>query len=92
MKVTKEHYDKIKSQFIECMTSITNGNIPLFIEQWELKKQGLSETRKIWDLYWMSGGSKWTKQFFESCYDTGYNDEHLHTAFKKIYNELQQIS
>ena len=92
MKVTKEHYDVIKSQFIECMISITNGNIPQFIEQWELKKQGLSETRKIWDLYWMSGGSKWTKQFFESCYDTGYNYAHLNTAFKKIFTELQQIS
>ena len=93
MKVTTEHYTMIKEQLAHVITeSKVNTHKEFFIE-WERVYTGFTEQRKVWDLYWRSGGADWIKKAYNgNPYGSPYNDNHLDTAIKKAYKELHKES
>ena len=89
MKMTKEHYSVLKEQIFNAVsTNELNLNNKEFAEKWDKIYTDYTEGRKLWDLYWKSGGNDWKEVVFNNCYDHTYTDKHLLTAIKKVYKEL----
>jgi hypothetical protein len=90
MKVTKEHYELLKTQIYDAVKK-NNQNLSHkdFVTEWDKMYSDYTETRKLWDLYWQSGGNKWKKIAFDgNTYGGDYKDSHITTAIKKIYKEI----
>jgi len=89
MKMTQEHYAVLKEQIFSAVATNTKKlNNKEFVAEWDKIYSDYTEGRKLWDLYWTSGGNKWKEDVFNNCYDSTYNDSHLNTAIKKVYKEL----
>jgi hypothetical protein len=78
MKFTSKHLESLKIAIIESDINIKEMKLKYNIE-------GKSETRFLWDLFWMS---KWTKKEHKHYYEGDYNDSHIQTAIKSIVKEL----
>lgn len=93
MKVTNEHYTLIKDQLSNGIDKVIEQKKVTdrkdFFTQWETHFKGNTETRKLWDLYWATGGNNWKEIAFNgNPYGGDYNDSHIGTALKKAYKEL----
>ena len=82
LKIRPEHYEFIKNRF-----RMVHARTKPSFAYWrkEYAKEGLSEKRFVWDLYYTSGLTEFT------C-DTLYkymNDDHLHSALRRIVKELE---
>jgi len=91
MKMTNDHYAVLRDQIVNVLDGINKS-------QWTkdydriCNEKGLSETRKLWDMYWACGGNKWKGIIFNgNTYGGDYNDKHITTALKKVYNELRAM-
>lgn len=65
MKVIKDHYDFIKQQMKDGIYQLSNNNkiSPAeWFESIENKYETYTEQRKLWDVYWGTGGNDW--QYF----------------------------
>ncbi len=95
MKITPLHYAQLKEQIEESIECAITDNphastLKEFFAIFEEQYAEHTERRKVWDLYWKSGGADWIKEHNEGnpyAYRQ-YNDDHYTTALKKIYKEL----
>jgi hypothetical protein len=78
MKFTKEHYESLKEAIKKALDR--DG---MFMSQWKLKYQDQSETRMLWDLYWLSGWSNDNRQIVDI-----YLDSHIQSALRQCAKEL----
>ena len=97
MKVTKEHYTMIKEQFTTAIDKvIAQGKLSDRKEFFKVNEEiyaDYTEQRKVWDMYWASGGAEWIRKAYNGDpYASPYNDSHLETAFKKAYKEIHKES
>ena len=62
MKITNEHYALLKQQMKDGIAHLSNLN-RISAKQWlndvEEKYAGYTETRKLWGVYWGTGGNDW---------------------------------
>ena len=62
MKVSKEHYGFIKQQMIDGvyhLVTLNNMSVGDWFDAIESKYADYTETRKLWDFYWGTGGNDW---------------------------------
>ena len=78
MKFTYEHLNSLKKAIIESDINIKEMKL-------KYNSEGKTETRFLWDLFWIS---KWTKKEHKHYYEGDYNDSHIQTAMKSITKEL----
>lgn len=97
MKVTKEHYEKLKQMFEEY-----EKNVPFIAQRiwWNVSQDDRvkdASMRYTWDWFWNSKAFAGTnnpqlKQKVETFLwnddNVDYTDDHLTTAFKKILKEM----
>ncbi len=83
MKVSKDHYEILKSWTVKAMADKgINKNA------WELLYKENTKQRKVWDLYWFTMSSNvMASQIIRPLFDD-YNDSHIETALNKLYSEL----
>lgn len=77
MKFSTEHYTNLKNAVIEAVND-------LHTEISDLREEGQSETRFVWDLFW---ACKWSKS--ADYRQSNYLDSHIQTALKNIVKELE---
>lgn len=83
MKFQKPHYDSLKSSISELLTdrNITIQDIKAFYKE-------NTETLMLWDVFW---NSKWTTNHREHYNEGNYKDDHITTALRAIFKELEFI-
>lgn len=80
MKYTQQDYNELKTAVI---TAISKTGQTLSDIELEYKRDHLTFTRFIWDLYWVG-----KKHLPDPYAHNDYLDAHVETAMKRIYTEL----
>jgi hypothetical protein len=78
MKFSAEHYNSLKDAIQKAF-----DRLGMYSSQWRVKYQDLSETRMLWDMYWLSGWSQ-ANRAAADC----YLDAHITSALRKILKEI----
>lgn len=58
------------------------------IDKWLIKYQDMSETRMLWDLYWLSG---WSQRQENRTIVDQYFDAHIQSALRYIVKNWENI-
>lgn len=82
MRFTKQDAETLTNSI---KIALINKGVDILTLERDYKTLELSETRFLWDLYWLS---KWSENNrFEA---SKYNDSHIQTALKNIVKQLKQ--
>lgn len=83
MKVTAEHYNLLKG-YLKQAIAANNLTINQINETYSDK----SQTRKVWDIYWVLMAQPYGKMIIRPIMDQ-YNDSHIDTALRKAWKEIE---
>ena len=92
MKMTTEHYVVLREQVLGSLKDgLQTFNWTDSYDKYCVDN-GITETGKLWDIYWNCGGNDWKGLINDgNTYGGVYTDKHITTAMKKIYKELRTI-
>lgn len=88
MRVTKKHFDQLKSG----IAKISGGRISKALHHY--KEQGYSATRFYMDIFYQVGKRSWDdcNNGSYSYQEYDYNDSHIETAIKQAVKEVHTIT